>query len=79
MNNLLITRITTNPDVCFGKPTVRNMRYPVEMILDLMSAGMTTEELLEDYPDLEKEDIRACLLFATRLVHVKSIHKVIAA
>ena len=78
MNNLLITRITTNPDVCFGKPTVRNMRYPVEMILDLMSAGMTTEELLEDYPDLEKEDIRACLLFATRLFHVKSIHKVIA-
>jgi uncharacterized protein (DUF433 family) len=42
-------------------------------------AGMTNDELLEDYPDLEKEDIQACLMFATRLVHVKSIHKVLAA
>jgi uncharacterized protein (DUF433 family) len=79
MQIALLQRITINSDVCFGKPTIRNMRYPVEMVLDLLSAGMTTDELLEDYPDMEKEDIQACLLFATRLMHVKSIHKVLAA
>lgn len=75
----LLDRITLNPDVCFGKPTIRNMRYPVEMILDLLSAGMSEDELLEDYPDIEREDIRACLLFAAKLTQVKSIHKVLAA
>ncbi|MEM1134360.1 MAG: DUF433 domain-containing protein [Bacteroidota bacterium] len=77
--DLITQRITVNPQVCFGKPTVRNMRYPVEMLLDLLSAGMTTEEILEDYPDLESEDISACLQFAAKLIRVKSIHKVIAA
>ncbi|MFN7117349.1 MAG: DUF433 domain-containing protein [Saprospiraceae bacterium] len=75
----LLDRITLNPDVCFGKPTIRNMRYPVEMILDLLSAGMTHEEILQDYPDLEEEDIKATLLFASKLVKVNSISKVIAA
>ena len=65
-----------NPKVCFGKPTIRNMRYPVEIILDLLVAGMTTEEILEDYPDLEKEDLQACILFANETIRVKSIHKV---
>ena len=74
-----MTRITINSDVCFGKPTIRNMRYPVEMILDLLSAGMTSQELLEDYPGLEEEDIKACLLFASKLVKVNSISKIIAA
>lgn len=75
----LLDRITLNPDVCFGKPTIRNMRYPVERILDLLSAGMTENELLEDYPDLKRDDIRACLAFATKLTQVKSVHKVLAA
>lgn len=75
----LLDRITINPNVCFGKPTIRNMRYPVEIILDLLSAGMTFDEILEDYPDLEREDILACLAFASRLMQVKSIHKVLAA
>ena len=79
MSNQLIQRITINPKVCFGKPTIRNMRYPVEMILDLLSSGMTTDDLLKDYPDLEREDIHACLLFASKLVKVNSITKVIAA
>ena len=79
MGQELIKRITLNPDVCFGKPTIRNMRYPVEMILDLLSAGMTNQELLEDYPGLEEEDIKACLLFASKLIKVNSISKVIAA
>lgn len=79
MEDKLLKRITLNPKVCFGKPTIRNMRYPVETMLDLMSAGMTTEELLEDYPDLEKEDLQACLLFASKLMKVNSINKIIAA
>ena len=76
MKKLLLDRITLNPNVCFGKPTIRNLRYPVEMIMDLLSSGMTLDEILEDYLDLEREDILACLLFATRLVKIKSIHKV---
>lgn len=79
MEQELIKRITLNPDVCFGKPTIRNMRYPVEMILDLLSAGMTTEELIEDYPALEVDDIKACLLFASKLVRVNSISKAVQA
>ncbi len=78
-NEDLLKRITMNPNICFGKPTVRNMRYPVELILDLLSAGMTNEEILEDYPDLETEDIQACLLFASRLVRVGSFRELIAA
>ncbi|MEO1514653.1 MAG: DUF433 domain-containing protein [Bacteroidota bacterium] len=75
----MIKRITINPEVCFGKPTIRNMRYPVEMILDLLSSGMTSSEIIEDYPSIEEEDIKACLLFASRLMKAKSITKVIAA
>ena len=78
MQNLL-DRITLNPNVCFGKPTIRNMRYPVEMVLDLMGAGMTFDELLDDYPDLEREDLQACLQFASRLTRVNSITRLLAA
>ena len=66
----LINRITINPDICHGKPTIRNMRYPVEMILDLLSSGMTVSEIIEDYPSLVEEDIKACLTFASRLAKV---------
>lgn len=75
----LLSRITINPRVCFGKPTIRNMRYPVEIMLELLSSGMTTDEILEDYPDLEKDDLLACLFFAAKLVQVKSIQQIIAA
>jgi uncharacterized protein (DUF433 family) len=73
----LISRITINPEICHGKPTIRNMRYPVELILDLLSSGMTFQEIIEDYPALVEEDIQACLAFASRLTKVKSIHKVV--
>jgi uncharacterized protein (DUF433 family) len=79
MEDELLKRITLNPDVCFGKPTIRNLRYPVEMILDLLSAGMTNQEILEDYEDLEEADLKACLLFASKLVKVNSINKILAA
>jgi uncharacterized protein (DUF433 family) len=75
MENLL-KRITMNPDICHGKPTIRNMRYPVSMILDLLSAGMTTEEIIADYPALETKDIQACLLYASRLSETKTLHKI---
>ena len=74
---VLINRITINPEICHGKPTIRNMRYPVELILDLLSSGMTNAEIIEDYPALVEDDIKACLTFASRLAKVKSIHKVI--
>jgi uncharacterized protein (DUF433 family) len=77
MENYL-SRITINPDIVHGKPAIRNMRYPVEMILDLLSSGMTTEEIIADYPAIEKEDIQACLQFASRLTKVKSIRVVLA-
>lgn len=73
-----LSRITINPDICHGKPTIRNMRYPVEMILDLLSSGMTIDEIIADYPAIEKEDIQACLQFASKLTRVKSIRAVVA-
>ncbi len=74
----LLARITVNPDICHGSPTIRGMRYPVNLILDLLSSGMKNEEILEDYPLLQNEDILACLMFASRLTQVKSIQKIVA-
>jgi len=73
----LIKRITIDADVCHGKPTIRNMRYPVEMIMELLSSGMTWKEITDDYPAIVEDDIRACLLFATQLARVKTMHKVL--
>lgn len=69
----LFDRITIDPDICHGKPTIRGLRYPIEMILELLSSGMTPEEILADYEDLERENILAALAFATRLSQVKRI------
>jgi len=71
----LSARITLDPEICHGKPTIRGLRYPVELILQLLSSGMTIEEVLEDYKDLEREDILASLLYASKLTEVKSIYK----
>ena len=57
----LTNRITIDPEICHGKPTIRGLRYPVETILELLSSGMTVEEILADYEDLEGEDILAAL------------------
>jgi uncharacterized protein (DUF433 family) len=72
----LSTRITINPNICHGKPTVRGLRYPVETLLELLASGQTIEELLLDYPDLEREDFLACIDYASKLAQVKSIHKI---
>jgi len=78
MSNLL-KRITIDSEISHGKPCIRGLRYPVEMILQLLSSGMTTEEILEDYSDLEKDDVLASLLYASKLTEVKSTHKLDAA
>ncbi|MEM1171765.1 MAG: DUF433 domain-containing protein [Cyanobacteria bacterium P01_H01_bin.35] len=60
-NKKLLERITINPNICHGKPCLRGLCCPVEFILELLSSGMTIEEILEDYDDLEKDDILAAL------------------
>ncbi len=75
MDNLL-ERITIDPQICHGKPTVRGLRYPVETLLELMSSGMTIEEILADYEDLQREDVLAALAFAARLSQVKRLESV---
>lgn len=69
----LSERITIDPDILHGKPTIRGLRYSVEMILELLSSGMSTDEVLADYEDLEREDILAALEYAARLTQVKRI------
>jgi uncharacterized protein (DUF433 family) len=59
-------RITTNPEQCGGRPCIRGMRIRVKDVLDMLAGGATPEEILADYPDLEAEDIRACLAYASR-------------
>jgi uncharacterized protein (DUF433 family) len=68
----LIGRITINPAVCHGKPTIRNKRYTVESILEYLAGGDTIEDILSEFTDLEKEDIQACLAFASMTVKDKS-------
>ena len=67
-NRELLKRITARPDVFSGKPIIRDMRISVELILSLMSQGATQEELLDDYPALEPEDIRACIAYAHTVI-----------
>ena len=76
MENKLISRITINPEICHGKPTIRNKRYTVDLILDLLSAGSTHAEIIEDYPNLEEEDILACLAYATKITKYSSYTKI---
>ena len=69
----LLSRITRDPDICHGKPVIRGLRYPVSTLLELLASGMTPEEILQDYPDLEMDDLRAALLYAARLSEVKHV------
>jgi uncharacterized protein (DUF433 family) len=62
-----LERITIQPEICHGKPSIRGMRWPVEVILDMLSSEMTIQQILADHPELEKEDILACLQYAKLL------------
>ena len=78
-NHELLKRITVRPDVFGGKPIIRDMRIPVELILSLLSQGATQEELLDDYPELEPEDIRACIAYAHTVIARASVSPVAVA
>ena len=69
----LLARITIDPAVCHGKPCVRGLRYPVETLLELLSSGMTIDEVLADHEDHERDDLRAVLAFATRLARTRRL------
>ena len=72
----LLDRITARPDVFGGKPIIRDMRISVETILSLLSQGVSWQELLDDCPDLETGDIRACLAYARAIIANDSIDAV---
>jgi uncharacterized protein (DUF433 family) len=72
----LLSRITIDPAICHGKPCVRGLRYPVESLLELLSSGMTIDEILADYEDLERDDLLAVLAFAARLSQTKHLQPV---
>lgn len=72
----LLSRITIDPAICHGKPCVRGLRYPVEILLDLLSSGMTHDEILADYPDLEQNDLLAVFEFAARLARTRRLQPV---
>lgn len=75
-NQELLRRITANPEIFGGKPIIRGMRVSVEMILSLLAQGVKAEEILADYPDLETEDIRACLQYAHAVIARDSLDAV---
>ena len=68
-----LERITIDSEICHGKPCIRGMRWPVEVILDLLSSEMSIEEIIEDHPELEKEDIIASLHYARLLVSGQTV------
>ena len=76
--NSLLSRITINSDICHGKPVIRNLRYPVESMLEYLAGGDAIEDVLAEFPDLEREDLLACLEFAAQSLRVKSQHLVLA-
>lgn len=71
-------RITFNPEICHGKPCIRGLRYPVQNVLEWLASGMSVEEILADYEDLEREDILAVLAYAAQIAQVKSVSRLAA-
>lgn len=70
-----LERITIDPNICHGKPCIRGMRWPVEVVIDMLGAGMSISEILEDHPELEREDILASLNYAKMLVSGRAINE----
>ena len=77
-NSQLLARITVREDVFGGKPIIRDMRIAVEHVMAMLAAGDTAETILEEYPFLEPEDIRACLLYAYRSIAGEQVHELIS-
>jgi len=72
----LLARITADPRIFKGKPIIRGMRISVEMILGLLAQGVTIDEILKDYPDLEYEDILACMSYAHSILANESLEEI---
>ena len=70
----LLSRITVDPELCHGKPCIRGLRYPVESILEYLAGGDSVEQVLAEFPDLERDDILACLELSRKMLAVKSVH-----
>ena len=73
MQDHLIERITIDPEICHGKPTIRGLRYPVDSILEYLAAGDSIEDILTEFNDLEREDILACFAYASASMRFKDI------
>ena len=71
--NLLLERISIDPNVCFGKPCIRGTRIWVSLILDFLANGMSMEELLAEYPQLEVEDIRAAIAYGAEMARERYV------
>ena len=74
----LLDRITIRPDICHGKPTVRGLRYPVESLLEYLAGGDSIEDVLRNFPDLERDDLLACLEFAAKSLQNRGFHLALA-
>ena len=77
-NAALLGRITIDPAVCHGKPVIRNLRYPVESLLEYLAGGDSYDDVLAEFPDLEREDLQACIQFAAQSLKLRSVHFVAA-
>jgi uncharacterized protein (DUF433 family) len=69
----LLSRITIDPKVCFGKPSIRGHRIWVSLILDLLASGMSSEEILDEYPGIEEADIRACIAYGAEMARERYV------
>ena len=67
----LLNRITANADICHGKPCIRGLRYPVEFILEMLSGSTTSAQFLQEYPDLQEDDLKAALAYAAKMSRTK--------
>jgi uncharacterized protein (DUF433 family) len=74
----LLSRITIDPEICHGKPVIRGMRYPVEAMLEYLSAGDSFDDVLAEFPDLERDDLRACIEFANQSLKLRSAQLIAA-
>ncbi len=72
----LLDRITINSNILVGKPTIRGLRISVDQIIKALAAGLTTGEILDDYPELENEDIKAALLYASKILESEKIFNI---
>jgi len=68
----VLDRITVSPEICHGSPTIRGLRYPVSMIMGLLASGMSTDEVLADHPDLERDDVLAALEYAAKVIQTRT-------